>query len=173
MPQIEVTFDIDANGILNVKALDKTSNKEASITVQSGGGLSDEDVKKMQEDAEKYSDEDKKKKELVDKRNEAETSIFAAEKSLKEYGEKLDEETKKSIDEKVATLKEVKDKDDATAIDTATMNLSNEMMKIYEVIQKAEAEKTAEAKPDTDTEKSETKTEEAESNENKDESKSE
>ncbi len=147
IPQIEVTFDIDANGILNVKALDKTSNKEASITIQAGGGLSDDDVKKMQEDAEKYADEDKKKKELVDKRNEAESAIFAAEKSLKDYAEKIPTETKESIETKIKELKEVKDKDDAAAIDTATMNLSNEMMKIYEVIQNpptgGEQEKTA------------------------------
>lgn len=145
IPQIEVTFDINANGILNVKAIDKATNKESSITIQAGGGLSDADIKKMQEDAEKYADEDKKKKELVDKRNEAETSIFAAEKSLREYGEKVPEEMKTAIEEKITALKEVKDKDDATAIDTATMNLSNEMMKIYEVIQKAEQEKNAQA----------------------------
>jgi molecular chaperone DnaK len=141
IPQIEVTFDIDANGILNVKATDKATNKEASITIQSGGGLSDADIKKMQEDAEKFADEDKKKKELVDKRNEAETAIFSAEKSLREYGDKVPAETKTAIEEKIKELKDVKDKDDAAAIDTATMNLSNELMKIYEVIQKAEQEK--------------------------------
>lgn len=162
IPQIEVTFDIDANGILNVKALDKTSNKEASITIQAGGGLSDADIKKMQEDAEKYAEDDKKKKELVDKRNEAETAIFAAEKSLKEYAEKVPAETKESIEAKIKELKDVKDKDDAAAIDTATMNLSNEMMKIYEVIQKAEQEKTAE---NATAENSETKTEGSESEE--------
>lgn len=155
IPQIEVTFDINANGILNVKATDKATNKEASITIQAGGGLSDADIKKMQEDAEKYKAEDEKKKELVDKRNTADTSIFAAEKALKEYGDKLDDATKTAINEKVAALKEVKDKDDAAAIDTATSALSDEMMKIYEVIQKAEAEKaqagqtTEEPKADT------------------------
>ena len=145
IPQIEVTFDINANGILNVKAIDKATNKEASITIQAGGGLSDADIKKMQEDAEKYADEDKKKKELVDKRNEADTALFAAEKSLREYTEKIPAEMKTGIEEKITALKDVKDKDDATAIDTATMNLSNEMMKIYEVIQKAEQEKSAQA----------------------------
>jgi len=143
IPQIEVTFDIDANGILNVKATDKATNKEASITIQSGGGLSDADIKKMQEDAEKFADEDKAKKELVDKRNEAETAIFSAEKSLREYGDKVPAETKTAIEEKIKELKDVKDKDDAAAIDTATMNLSNELMKIYEIIQKAEQEKNA------------------------------
>ena len=137
MPQVEVTFDIDANGILKVKALDKATNKEASITVQSGGGLSDADIKKMQEDAEKYKAEDEKKKELIDKKNTADTTLFGAEKSLKEYGDKLDEATKTSINDAIAKLKEVKDKDDANEIHAATEKLSEEMMKIYEVIQKA------------------------------------
>lgn len=145
IPQIEVTFDIDANGILKVKALDKATNKEASITVQSGGGLSDADIKKMHEDAEKYKAEDEKKKELVDKRNTADTTIFAAEKSLKEYADKIPAETKTAIEDKVKALKETKDKDDADAIHKATEDLSSEMMKIYEVIQKAEQEKQAAA----------------------------
>lgn len=145
MPQIEVTFDINANGILNVKALDKANNKEASITVQSGGGLSDADIKKMQEDAELHKAEDEKKKDLVDKRNTAETTVFAAEKSLKDYGDKIPEETKTAINDKITALKEVKDKDDALVIDTATTALSDEMMKIYEIIQKAEQEKQAAA----------------------------
>ncbi|MEI8223631.1 MAG: molecular chaperone DnaK [bacterium] len=145
MPQIEVTFDIDANGILKVKALDKATNKEASITVQSGGGLSDADIKKMHEDVEKYKAEDEKKKELVDKRNTADTTIFAAEKSLKEYGDKIPAETKTAIEDKVKASKETKDKDDADVIHKATEELSTEMMKIYEVIQKAEQEKAASA----------------------------
>ena len=99
----------------------------------------------MQEDAEKFKAEDDKKKELVDKRNDAESAIFAAEKSLREYTEKSPAEMKTGIEEKITILKDVKDKDDAAAIDTATMNLSNEMMKIYEVIQKAEQEKSAQA----------------------------
>jgi molecular chaperone DnaK len=141
MPQIEVTFDINANGILNVKAMDKATNKEASITVQSGGGLSDADIKKMQEDAEKYKADDEKKRDLVDKRNTADTTVFAAEKSLKEYGDKIPAETKTAIEDKIKALNEVKGKEDADAIHKATEELSNEMMKIYEVIQKAEQEK--------------------------------
>lgn len=144
MPQVEVTFDIDANGILKVRALDKATNKEASITVQSGGGLSDADIKKMQEDAEKYKAEDEKKKDLIDKKNTADTSIFAAEKSMKEYGDKLDEVTKTSINDAIAKVREVKDGEDADAIHAATEKLSEEMMKIYEVIQKAgQAEQAA------------------------------
>ena len=143
VPQIEVTFDIDANGILKVKALDKATNKEASITVQSGGGLSDADIKKMQEDAEKHKDEDEKKKALVEKRNTAETTIFGAEKALREYGDKIDDTTKTAISDKVTALKDLKDKEDAEAIDKATHELSDEMMKIYEIIQKGEQEKSA------------------------------
>ncbi len=156
MPQIEVSFDIDVNGILSVKAVDKATNKEASIKIQAGGGLSDADIKKMQEDAEKFKAEDEKKRDLVDKKNTAETSIFAAEKSLKEYGDKIPVETKTAIEDKMKALKDVKDKDDAAAIDTATKNLSDEMMKIYEIIQKAEQEKSAAGK--TEEPKAEEKT---------------
>ncbi len=152
MPQVEVTFDIDANGILKVRALDKATNKEASITVQSGGGLSDADIKKMQEDAEKYKAEDEKKKDLIDKKNTADTSIFAAEKSMKEYGDKLDEGTKTAINDAIAKVREVKDKDDADAIHSATEKLSDEMMKIYEVIQKASQAAPTEPASDTSTE---------------------
>jgi hypothetical protein len=106
---------------------------------------SDADIKKMHEDAEKYKAEDEKKKELVDKRNTADTTVFAAEKSLKEYGDKIPAETKTAIEDKVKALKETKDKDDADAIHKATEELSTEMMKIYEVIQKAEQEKQAAA----------------------------
>lgn len=158
MPQIEVTFDINANGILNVKAVDKATNKEASITVQSGGGLSDADIKKMQEDAEKYKEEDEKKKNLIDKRNTADTTVFGAEKSLKEYGDKIDEATKTSINDAIAKVKEVKDKDDADAIHAATEKLSEEMMKIYEVIQKAGA---ANAEPAGENASTENPTEES------------
>jgi molecular chaperone DnaK len=155
IPQIEVTFDIDANGILNVKAVDKATNKEASVTIQSGGGLSDADIKKMQEDAEKYKEEDEKKKDLVDKKNTAETTIFAAEKAVKEHGDKLDDATKTAINEKITALKDVKDKDDAAAIDSATEALSNEMMKIYEVIQKAGAEAQPEGSAENNPESTE------------------
>ena len=147
MPQIEVTFDINANGILNVKAVDKATNKEASITVQSGGGLSDADIKKMHEDAELHKADDEKKKDLIDKKNTADTTVFGAEKSLKEYGDKLDEATKTSINDAIAKVREVKDKDDAAAIHEATEKLSAEMMKIYEVIQKAGAASAEQAAP--------------------------
>ncbi len=150
VPQIEVTFDIDANGVLNVKAKDKATNKEASIRIEASSGLSDEEVKRMQEDAEKYAEEDKKKRELVDKRNTADATLFSAEKSLKEYGEKIPEDTKKAIQEKIDALKQVKDGSDAEIIDKATADLSTEMSKIYEIIQKAEAEKSQGDAPATE-----------------------
>ncbi|MCF7831527.1 MAG: molecular chaperone DnaK [Candidatus Pacebacteria bacterium] len=142
MPQIEVSFDVDANGILNVTAKDKTSGKTQSIKIEASSGLTDEEIKRMQEDAEKHADEDAKKKELIEKKNLADSSVFTAEKSLKEYAEKIPEDVKKSIEEKLSALKSAKDGDDISAIDTAQQELSTELSKIYEIMQKAEAEKS-------------------------------
>ncbi len=153
MPQVEVTFDIDANGILNVKAKDKSSNKEQSIRIEASSGLTDADIEKMKKDAELHADEDAKKKELVDKKNTAEMSIFTAEKSLKEYGEKIDEATKKSIEEKIAELKAVKDGTDGEAIDKKTEALSVELQKIGEMIMKAQQAESASAEASSSQEK--------------------
>ncbi len=139
IPQVEVTFDIDVNGILKVTAKDKASNKEASISIQGSSGLSDSEIEKMKKDAELYADEDKKKRDLADKRNTAEHTIFSAEKDLREHADKIDEETKTAITEKVEALKAVKDGEDVEIIDKATMELSMELMKIYELVQKAGA----------------------------------
>jgi len=136
VPQIEVSFDIDANGILNVKAIDKATNKEQSIKIEASSGLTDEDIEKMQKDAELHADEDAKKKELVDKRNTADMTIFTAEKSLKDYGDKIEEATKTDIEEKLKSLREVKDTDDAAAIDEKTAELSTSMQKIGEMMMK-------------------------------------
>ena len=114
IPQIEVTFDIDANGILNVSAKDKGTGKEQKITIQNATNLTDEEVEKMKAEAEKHADEDAQKKALVDKRNEAETLIITTQKTLKEAGDKIDKETEKSINQALESLKEVKDKQDAT-----------------------------------------------------------
>jgi molecular chaperone DnaK len=141
LPQIEVTFDIDANGILQVKAKDKGTNKEQSIRIEASGGLSDEDIKRMQADAEANADEDKAKKELADKRNELEHAIFTAEKNLREYGDKIDAETKQSIEGKLADAKKQKDSVNLEEMDQAVTALTTEMMKIGEVIMKAEEEK--------------------------------
>lgn len=140
VPQIEVSFNVDANGILEVSAKDKATNKENSIRIEGGSKLSDEEIKKMQEDAELHADEDKKKKELVDVRNTGEAMIFSAEKSLKEYADKLDEATKTSIETALADLKAVKDTDDKDAIDQKTAQLSEALQKIGEILQKEAAE---------------------------------
>jgi len=136
MPQVEVSFDIDANGILNVKAVDKASNKEASIKITGASGLSDDEINRMKEDAEKHAADDAKKKELVDVKNTADAMIFTAEKALKDYGDKVGEDVKKNIEEKIAALKTAKDGTDKDVIDKATMELSESMQKIGEVMQK-------------------------------------
>lgn len=150
MPQIEVTFDIDANGILKVTAKDKATNKEQTVTIKDAGGLSDEDIKRMQADAEVNAEEDKKKKELIDTKNEADHTIFSAEKSLKEYGDKLDEATKTDIQTKIDATKKAKEDANANkeAIQKAVGELSEAMMKIGEIIMKAEQEKQAAAGAD-------------------------
>ena len=116
VPQIEVSFDIDANGILNVKALDKATNKEQKITITASSGLSDEEVEKMKKDAESHAEDDKKKKEEVEVRNNAENIIFQTEKLMKENGDKLKDEDKKEIEEKMEALKKVKDGKDIEEI---------------------------------------------------------
>ena len=130
VPQVEVTFDIDANGILTVKAKDKSSGKEQSIRIDGSSGLSKDEIERMKKDAEMHADEDKKKKEKVDIKNTAETMLGMAEKSLKDYGEKISVETKKSINEKIDALKQIKDKDDIEAIKKASQALSDEVQKI-------------------------------------------
>jgi molecular chaperone DnaK len=145
VPQVEVTFDLDANGILKVTAKDKASNKEQSIRIEASSALSDEEIEQMKADAETHADEDKEKKDLVDKRNTAEMTIFTAEKALKEHSEALDEDTKTAIENKMKELVEVKAGDDGAAIDAKTAELSEEMQKISEVIMKAEQEKAAAA----------------------------
>jgi molecular chaperone DnaK len=149
IPQIEVTFNVDANGILEVKAKDKTSGKENSIRIEGGSKLSEEDIKRMQQEAEENADEDKKKKELVDTRNFADTVLFTAEKSVKEYGDKVDADTKTAIETAMTELREVKDKDDKDAIQAKTEALSTSLQKIGEVMQ-AEAQAQADAQPQAD-----------------------
>jgi molecular chaperone DnaK len=140
MPQIEVTFDIDANGILNVKAQDKASGKVQSIRIEASSGLKEEDIKKMQADAELHAEEDKKKKELVEIKNTAEMIIYTAEKAVKENEAKIPEDLKKNVNDKISALKAVKDGTDEGAIKKATEDLSGEMSKIGEVMAKATAE---------------------------------
>ena len=116
IPQIEVTFDIDANGILNVKAQDKASGKEQKITITSSSGLSKEEVEKMKKEAEAHAEDDKKKKEKVEIKNQAETIVFTTEKLIKESGEKMKPEDKKELETKIEELKKVKDTDNTDEI---------------------------------------------------------
>ncbi len=137
MPQVEVTFDIDVNGILHVKAADKASGKAQSIKIEASSGLKDEDIKKMQQDAEAHAEEDKKKKENADARNTAEMIIYTAEKALKDNEAKIPADVKDGVNKKIAVLKEVKDGADAEKIKKATEELSSEMSKIGEAISKS------------------------------------
>ena len=137
VPQIEVTFDVDSNGVLNVKAKDKSTGKEQSIRIEANSGLSEEDIEKMKQDAEAHADEDKKKKEVIEARNMADQLIYTAEKSLKDYGDKVGDEIKKEVEEKVAALKEVKDKEDLNAIKSNTEALSTSVQKIGEAMSKS------------------------------------
>ncbi len=152
MPQIEVSFDVDANGILNVTAKDKASGKTQSIKIEASSGLKDEDIKKMQQDAELHAEEDKKKKEVVDMKNTAEMIIYTAEKAIKDAGDKIPAELKTEVESKITALRGVKDGTDGEAIKKATEELSSEMSKIGEAMQKAgatpETGTTAEPQPE-------------------------
>lgn len=134
MPQIEVTFDIDANGILHVSAKDKATNKEQKITIQASGGLSDSEIEKMVKEAEANVEEDKKRKDLVDARNHAEGLIHSTEKSVREHGDKIDQAIKDKIEADSKDLKEALTKDDIADIQAKTQNLMQSAMKIGELM---------------------------------------
>lgn len=136
IPQVEVTFDVDANGILNVTAKDKASGKTQSIRIEASSGLSEADIKKMQDDALVHAEEDKKKKEAVDIKNTAEMLIFTAEKSLKDAGEKISEEIKKEVTDKIESLKKAKEGSDSDLIKKETESLSESLSKIGEAMYK-------------------------------------
>ncbi len=139
VPQVEVTFDIDANGILNVKAKDKTTGKEQSIRIEASSGLKKEEIEKMQKEAEMHAEEDKKKKEGVEAKNIAEQMIYTAEKAIKDNGAKIPADVVKGVEDKISDLKAVKDGSDLSAIKAKTEALSTEMQKIGEAMQKAQA----------------------------------
>jgi molecular chaperone DnaK len=140
MPQVEVTFDVDANGILNVKAMDKASGKTQSVRIEASSGLSKEEIEKMQKEAELHADEDKQKKDLADVKNTADMTLFTAEKALKDAGDKISAEVKSAVEAKIAELKTAKEGSAVEAIKQATEALSHEMMKIGEAMQKAGAQ---------------------------------
>jgi molecular chaperone DnaK len=126
----EVTFDIDANGILTVKAKDKATNKENKITIQGSSNLSKEDVERMKKEAQAHAAEDRKRKETVDMRNQADTLISVSEKTLKDAGDKAKPEDKTSVEEKIKALKDVKDKDDIEGLKKAMDALSEAIQKV-------------------------------------------
>jgi len=130
VPQVEVMFDIDANGILKVSAKDKGTNKEQTITIQGSTGLNKDEVEKLRKEAELHADEDKQKKALIEARNMAETLAYTAEKAIRDGGDKVPADIKTDVEEKIKAVREVKDKDDKAAIDTATEALSQAMQKI-------------------------------------------
>jgi molecular chaperone DnaK len=133
-PQVEVSFDINADGILEVKAKDKSSGKEQSIRIEATSGLSEEDIEKMKKDAESHAEEDKKAKESADARNVADQIIYTAENALKEHGKAISDDIKKSVQDKINALKKAKEGGDGKTIKQATTALSTEMQKIGEAV---------------------------------------
>ncbi|CDX27487.1 Chaperone protein dnaK (Heat shock protein 70) (Heat shock 70 kDa protein) (HSP70) [Mesorhizobium plurifarium] len=156
VPQIEVTFDIDANGIVNVSAKDKGTGKEHQIRIQASGGLSDADIEKMVKDAEANAETDKKRRALVEARNQAEALVHSSEKSLKDYGDKVSEADRTAISDAIAALKTAAEGDDPADIEAKSQSLAEVSMKLgqamYEASQKeaAEADAKADAAKDSD-----------------------
>jgi len=146
MPQVEVTFDIDANGILSVKAKDKTSGKEQSIRIEARSGLTETEVEKMRKDADINADADKQKRELVEAQNAADQIQYAAEKALKEHGEKVSEDIRKNVQEKIDALKTARAGTDTPAIKSASDALSTAMSAIGPAIAKAKTDEEAVSK---------------------------
>lgn len=149
VPQIEVSFDVDSNGVLNVTAKDKSTGKEQSIRIEASSGLTEEDIEKMKADAEAHSAEDEKKKQLVEARNMADQLIYTAEKSIRDHGDKVSDEVKTEVESKITELRNVKDQDSLDEIKTKTEVLSEALSKIGQAMQNTgEAEKTEEKPPE-------------------------
>ena len=147
VPQVEVAFDIDANGIVNVSAKDKATSKEQQIRIQASGGLSDGEIERMVRDAESHADEDKKRRETVETRNHAEALIHATEKNLSEHGDKIDATEKAAIEAQIAALREAIASEDAEAIKAGMEQLGQSSMKLGEAMYKAEQQAGAGAAP--------------------------
>lgn len=147
VPQVEVTFDVDANGILNVKAKDKASGKEQSIRIEASSGLSKDDIERMKKEAEMHDADDKKKKELIEVRNTADQAIYTAEKAIRESKDKLSTELVTAVEAKITALRTSKDKDDMSVIKSDTEALSTELAKVHDEIAKAGAASQAQAQP--------------------------
>jgi molecular chaperone DnaK len=145
VPQVEVSFDLDANGILNVKAVDKASGKEQKITITASSSLSEEEIEKMKKDAELHAEEDKKKKENIETKNQADAVVFQTEKLIKESGDKMKEEDKKELEAKLGELKKVKDTENFDEIKKKMEELNEIAQKIGTAMyqQQAQAEQQA------------------------------
>ena len=148
VPQIEVTFDIDANGIVNVSAKDKATNKEQNIRIQASGGLSDDEVDQMVRDAEANAEADKNRRALVEARNQAESLVHSVEKNLAEYGEHLGADEKSAIEAALQALKDVKDGEDTAEIEAKTQALTEASMKLGEAMYKAQQAEGGDGGPD-------------------------
>lgn len=146
VPQIEVSFDIDVNGILNVSAKDKATGKSQSIRIEGSCGLSEEEIEKMKKEAEMHLAEDQQRKELIEAKNLADNLIYTSEKTLKEAGDKVSQESKKEIEEKIADLKKIKDSGNIEELKTKTQELSQAIQKIGSEMYKATQEKKTEEK---------------------------
>jgi len=149
LPQVEVSFDLDTNGILTVKAVEKTTGKEQSIRIEGSTGLSEADIEKMKADAEAHAGEDAKRKELVEAKNLAEQMIYTAEKAVKDAGEKAPADVITEVNEKVAALRTARDGDDMETIKTASEALSTSLSKIGEAMMKEQPQEEAAAGTDT------------------------
>ncbi|MED5395357.1 MAG: molecular chaperone DnaK [Pseudomonadota bacterium] len=147
LPQIEVTFDIDANGIVNVSAKDKATGKEQQIRIQASGGLSDEDIERLVGEAEQHAEEDKQRRELVEVRNTADSLIHASEKNLKDYSDKVSDDDEKVIEDAISELKEALEGDDIDTIKAKTEALNEAAMKLGEAMYKASQAEAAEDAP--------------------------
>lgn len=148
LPQIEVTFDIDANGIVSVEAKDKGTGKEQKITIQASGGLSDDEIDQMVKDAEANAEADKERRDLVEAKNQAESLVHSTEKSLEEHGDKVDASTVEAIELALGALKETMEGEDAGKIKSGIQNVTEAAMRLGEAIYKAEAEKAGEEAPE-------------------------
>jgi len=140
LPQVEVTFDIDASGILTVKAKEKTTSKEQSIRIEGSTGLSKDDIEKMKQDAETHAADDEKRKALVEARNIADQAVYAAEKAIKENGEKAGAEVVKEVQDKIDALKTARESEDPATVTSATEALSTTLSKIGEAMMKQQNE---------------------------------
>ena len=169
MPQIEVSFDIDANGIVSVTAKDKGTGKEHRITIQASGGLSDEDIEKMMADAEENAEADRERKELIETRNQGEALVHSSRQSLKEHGDKVDAATKEAIELAAQALEKELETDDAEKIKSAIQNLTEASMKLGQAIyesQMAEANKSDNPSPNDDNDIVDAEFEEVKDNDN-------